>query len=187
VTKRLGRYLALGLAGVVLLLAGLAWDGVLHAPAGGSTGHVDGDPAHVDGTAHAEGKTAAGSGGHAGETAVVRWGPFVLPPAGAGGDADHANVVIPNGPKPCTGCFLVGVEPDLVYADGRSANLDTGVMLHHAVFFASDRVDATCGDAKGFKELGERFFAAGNERTGGVLPTGFGYPVTRAPWNGCST
>ncbi len=364
-TKRLGRYLALGLAGVVLLLAGLACDGVLHAAdptlaaregvfawrnpghvllglgmgmvmvgllgasltalslatnpfwsrpgvrrtllagstalvvasaaitswsataghdhddglvaahgpgggqgpaldAGGSTGHtghtghVQGDPAHVDGSSASghggevargqPGRAAAGAGhahppvpgpgaaalehslehnhaatmpaggsaaghdhaspppqagpappapapGHdhgagpapappAGETAVVRWGPFLLPPAGAGGDADHANVVIPDGPKPCTGCFLVGIEPDLVYADGRSANLDTGVMLHHAVFFASDKVDATCGDTKGVGELGERFFASGNERTGGVLPAGFGYPVTRAPWNG---
>jgi hypothetical protein len=119
-----------------------------------------------------------------GEVTAVRWGPFVLPPAGAGGDADHASVVIPDGPKPCTGCYLVGIEPDLVYADGRSANLDSGVMLHHAVFFASDRVDATCGGARGFGELGERFFAAGNERTGGVLPAGFGYHVTDAPWNG---
>ena len=114
----------------------------------------------------------------------MRWGPFVLPPAGAGGDADHADVVIPDGPKPCTGCYLVGIEPDLVYADGTSANLDTGVMLHHAVFFASDKVDATCGGAPGFGELGERFFAAGNERTGGVLPAGFGYQVSDGPWNG---
>ena len=30
-TKRLGRYLAVGLAGVVLLLTGLAWDSVMHA------------------------------------------------------------------------------------------------------------------------------------------------------------
>jgi hypothetical protein len=119
-----------------------------------------------------------------GEVTAVRWGPFVLPPAGAGGDADHADVVIPDGPKPCTGCYLVGIEPDLVYADGTSANLDTGVMLHHAVFFASDKVDATCGGARGFGELGERFFAAGNERTGGVLPAGFGYQVSDGPWNG---
>jgi hypothetical protein len=149
-TKRLGRSLALGLSGAVVLLL---------------AGH-----------------------GSAAETAVqeaaVRWGPFVLPPAGMGGDADHANVVIPDGPKPCTGCYLVGIEPDLVFADGRSANLDNGVMLHHAVFFASDKVDATCGGAPGFGNLGERFFASGNERTGGALPAGFGYPVSDAPWNG---
>ena len=156
VTKRLGRFLALGLAGGTALVVASA----VITSGWATAGHA------------------------AGEVTAVRWGPFVLLPAGAGGDADHANVVIPDGPKPCTGCYVVGVEPDLVYADGRSANLDTGVMLHHAVFFASDRVDATCGGARGFRELGERFFAAGNERTGGVLPDGFGYPVTSAPWNG---
>jgi hypothetical protein len=156
--KRLGRFPAVAALGAVLLLNGLAWDGVTGAgPAVGAL---------------------------AGQEATVRWGPFVLPPAGMGGDADHANVVIPDGPKPCTGCYLVGIEPDLVFADGRSANLDNGMMLHHAVFFASDKVDSTCGGAPGFGNLGERFFASGNERTGGVLPAGFGYPVSDAPWNG---
>ncbi len=177
-TKRPGRYLAVGLAGVVLLLAALSWNGVLHAsvrfPAGAAPAP---QPDHDHGAGPAPAPVRA-------EMTAVRWGPFVLPPAGVGGDAAQANVVIPDGPKPCTGCYLVGIEPDLVYADGRSANLDTGVMLHHAVFFASDRVDTTCGEARGFAELGERFFAAGNERTGGVLPTGFGYHVTAAPWNG---
>ncbi len=156
-------------------------DHAAEAPSGGPAA-----PGHDHGAGPAPSAAPSPSPAPAppGEPSVVRWGPFILPPAGAGGDADHANVVVPDGPKPCTGCYLVGVEPDLVYADGRSANLDSGVMLHHAVFFASDKVDATCGDAKGFGELGERFFAAGNERTGGALPAGFGYPVSEAPWNG---
>ena len=116
--------------------------------------------------------------------ATVRWGPFVLPPAGAGGDMDHTNVVVPEGPKPCSGCFMVGVEPDLVYADGTSANLDTGVMLHHAVFFQAGETDTTCGGDEAFGRLGRRIYASGNERTGGVLPAGFGVPVTDRPWNG---
>ena len=66
---------------------------------------------------------------------TVRYGPFVLPPAGQGGDMDHANVVLPNVPKPCEDCFIVRAEPDLVYDDGTPANLDTGLMLHHAVLF----------------------------------------------------
>ena len=168
-TERLGRYLAAGVTGVVLLLAPPA---LVSAPV-----HAAPAPPPDHGPDHGAdpGQVTA---------SAVRWGPFLLPPAGAGGDADHANVVIPDGPKPCTDCYLVGIEPDLVYADGTSANLDTGMMLHHAVFFASDQVDATCGGAPGFGELGERFFAAGNERTGGTLPAGFGYRVTAAPWNG---
>ncbi len=51
----------------------------------------------------------------------------------------------PASPKPCTNCFLLEFQPDLVYADGTSANLDTGMMLHHAVFFAAGRQDPTCG------------------------------------------
>ncbi len=115
----------------------------------------------------------------------MRYGPFALPPAGAGGDADHANVALPSLPKPCTNCFIQAFEPDLVYADGASANLDTGLMLHHAVLFEAGRQDPTCGPEQPFPgKLGLRFFASGNERTGGAFPAGFGYYVDRGNWSG---
>jgi hypothetical protein len=118
------------------------------------------------------------------QVTLIRYGPFVLPPAGAGGDADHADIVVPEAPRVCSDCFLLGMEPDLVYADGSPANLDSGVMLHHAVLFQSGRVDVTCADDRAFPgRLGERFFASGNERTGGQLPDGFGYPVGNTAWN----
>ncbi len=48
---------------------------------------------------------------------------------------DHTNVFLPNVPKPCEDCFIIRAEPDLVYEDGTRANLDSGLMLHHAVLF----------------------------------------------------
>jgi hypothetical protein len=120
-----------------------------------------------------------------GTWAEVRVGPFLIPPEGAGGGADHANIAVPSIAKPCSNCFLQQFEPDLVYADGTSANLDTGMMLHHAVFFAAGRQDATCGPEQPFPgKLGERFFASGNERTSGAFPPGFGYYVGQGNWSG---
>jgi len=120
-----------------------------------------------------------------GTWAELRYGPFVVAPAGAGGDADHANIAVPSLPKPCSNCFLLEFQPDLVYADGTSANLDTGMMLHHAVLFSAGRPDATCGPEQPFPgKLGQRFFASGNERTAGAFPPGFGYFVDGGNWSG---
>jgi hypothetical protein len=117
------------------------------------------------------------------EVTEVRYGPFALGPAGAGGDLDFGNVVMPNVPKPCDDCFILAAEPDLIYPDGASANLDTGVMLHHAVFFNPSRTDTTCGGDEFFKNLGERFLASGNERTKRRFPPGFGYHLGTGPVN----
>lgn len=68
--------------------------------------------------------------------------------------------------KPCTGCTIVKVEPNLVYSNGTTAHVADGPMLHHTLLAASGggKSDATCaGTAVGF--LGQRFFASGNERT----------------------
>jgi hypothetical protein len=87
-------------------------------------------------------------------------------------------------PAPCTDCYVLGVEPDLVYADGSSANLDTGPMLHHAVFTDTSLDDPVCGSDTLLGQLGRRMFAVGNERTGARLPDGFGMPLTSGPWGG---
>jgi hypothetical protein len=153
------------------------------APAGVPT------QAHEAGGAPPERETTPAAGPStpatpAGRVTLTRYGPFVLPPAGAAGNADHADIFIPEAPRVCSDCFLLGMEPDLVYADGSPANLDTGVMLHHAVLFQSGRVDVTCATSDGFPgRLGERFFASGNERSRGQLPNGFGYPVGNTSWN----
>jgi Stress up-regulated Nod 19 len=112
--------------------------------------------------------------GPATQTADVHYGPIVLP-AAMGGHAGEFVAVVPALPMPCTNCFLTGTHVDLVFEDGRSANLDNGVMLHHLVVFNTGRPDATCAPETPIGSLGERFYAAGNERTGGTFPSGFGY------------
>jgi hypothetical protein len=118
--------------------------------------------------------SATPSAGPAVRTADTRYGPIVVPPS-VGDHPGEFGAVIPALPMPCVNCFLTGAQVDLVFEDGRSANLDNGVMLHHVVVFNSGRPDATCGPDTPVGSLGERFFAAGNERTGGSLPRGFGY------------
>ncbi len=57
-------------------------------------------------------------------------------------------------------------------------------MLHHLVVFNSGRPDATCAPHTPVGSMGERFFAAGNERTSGTLPAGFGYHLGPDPVRG---
>ena len=78
--------------------------------------------------------------------------------------------------RPCVDCFITGFKPDLVYADGTRANMDTGPMLHHAVWTSQFRSDATCGNEP-LGLAGQRFFATGDERTVIGLPSGYGYRV----------
>ncbi|MCA1847113.1 MAG: hypothetical protein LC792_28765, partial [Actinobacteria bacterium] len=86
--------------------------------------------------------------------------------------------------KPCEDCFITRAEPDLVYEDGTTANLDTGLMLHHAVLFNTGRPDTTCGKDTFFGRLGERYMASGNERTVKRMPDGYGYHLGRDPVTG---
>jgi hypothetical protein len=118
--------------------------------------------------------SAGPAAGTAAETADGRYGPIVVPPT-VGDRPGEFNAVVPALPMPCTNCFLTGTRVDLVFEDGRSANLDRGLMLHHLVAFNSGQPDATCTADTPIGSLGERFFAAGNERTAGTLPDGFGY------------
>lgn len=100
------------------------------------------------------------------QTVVARYGPWTVAP-----DAMTGNQVF-SVPRPCQGCYITGMQPDLVYADGTSANHDTRAMLHHAVLLNNSRSDATCSNAPG-----QRFFASGNERVNVNLPAGYGYRI----------
>jgi hypothetical protein len=124
-------------------------------------------------------------------TKVIEYGPYTIP-AGGGDPHDHGsmgqlkNQIVFNISKPCTGCTLIGATPDLVYTNGAKANITEGPMLHHAVFMAqsSGKTDATCGNS-GPGQLGERFFATGNERTAIDLQSlNYGYKVNSSEtWN----
>jgi hypothetical protein len=80
--------------------------------------------------------------------------------------------------KPCSSCDIVGIVPNLVYANGKTANYNTGAMLHHFVMFNRSTHDLTC------PTWPQRIFASGNERTDMVLPAGYGYHVAATDkWN----
>lgn len=109
-------------------------------------------------------------------TKTVRYGPYTIPAGTMEAPGMVHNKLRFAVSRPCLDCHITGFTPDLVYADGTPANLDTGPMLHHAVFTSQFRADATCsGTWLGL--AGERFFATGNERTPIAFPAGYGYRV----------
>jgi hypothetical protein len=120
---------------------------------------------------------------HAGETtSTVRVGPFVLPTGGH--QIPVLNQFIPNIPKPCEDCFITAVEPRLVNAAGQTADMTSGVMLHHVVIAEPGKDDVTCARSDGLGAMGRRIFASGDERTPIKLPHRFGYRVDSGPWVG---
>lgn len=109
-------------------------------------------------------------------TKVVRHGPFTIP---AGTELDPGmihNRLLLGVQRPCVDCYITSFRPNLVYSDGTPATMDTGPMLHHAVFSSQWNRDATCGSSW-LGLAGERFFASGDERTAITLPYGYGYRV----------
>jgi len=109
------------------------------------------------------------------QTRTVLYGPFTIP----AGTVDHPGMVTKlrlGVSRPCTDCYITSLTPDLGYPDGTRAALNTGAMLHHAVWTSQWRQDATCGSSW-LGLAGERFFASGNERTSIGFPAGYGYRV----------
>lgn len=126
--------------------------------------------------------TVIRAGENAGESvSVVRVGPFLLAPAPTG--EMHVNRPLPNVPKPCEDGYITAIEPRLVTADGKRADMTTGVMLHHVVIAEPAATDPTCGP-NGIGAMGRRLFASGDERTPIRLPDGFGFKVQPGPWTG---
>ena len=132
-----------------------------------------------------------------GNVTTVRLGPFALLPQIPGLPAPHLSPAIPQispgalnllplvgVPPPCQDCYVLGLQPDLVYVDGTSANLDSGPMLHHMVWTDMSRDDPVCSANTLVGQLGHRVFASGNERTGFSVPEGFGVTVDRGVWGG---
>lgn len=90
-------------------------------------------------------------------------------------------------PKPAADGYVTDMKVDVVDAGGVPVPIDR-LMLHHIVFAnlgeqIGDKHDATCNVFTGFDSqtqipaLGERFYAAGEERAEMHLPDGYGYPM----------
>lgn len=102
-------------------------------------------------------------------TKSIRYGPFTLPAN------THQGFFPVNVLKPCVGCWVTSITPNVIYAKGATANFDSGIMLHHMVMFNVSDQDLTCPSGVGGGALaGERIFAAGNERTSADLTFGTG-------------
>jgi hypothetical protein len=74
--------------------------------------------------------TVAGS-----KTVKMRYGPYKVPDMGkknivgeAGSLWNYPDRAIE---KPCTACVIVGMNAGLEYPDGKNANIDSGLWLHH--------------------------------------------------------
>jgi hypothetical protein len=119
------------------------------------------------------------------QTKVIRYGPYTVQPGAENPDGTHGHGMASGAQiaeKPCTDCYLVGMQADLVKPDGTRAGHSTNMMLHHMVMFNSEagREDATCGTSLG--RFGQRFFASGDERTPTNFPEGYGYRVGNGTW-----
>jgi hypothetical protein len=111
----------------------------------------------------------------------ARYGPFNVPANG-----QIHNQIKFNAEPPCQDCWITDMVPSLVYesdpnnANGTVANLNNNAMMHHFVLLNPSKTDTVC--PSGLQaSFGERFFAAGNERSQMHLPSPYGY------YNGAST
>lgn len=113
------------------------------------------------------GRALAGPG-----TVTVRWGPYNVPAGTHEQPAFTNNAMDFNVDMPCTDCYITGISPQMVDADGGMPFIFMYAMLHHMVLLSNARTDLTCTGL-----MPERVFAAGNERTALSLPPGYGYYV----------
>ena len=72
-------------------------------------------------------------------------------------------------PKPSEDGWIVGIRPNIHLSDGTIPPVDV-IHLHHAVWLNWSAADPTSPG------LPQRFFAAGEEKTGLAIPSGYGYP-----------
>lgn len=90
-------------------------------------------------------------------------GPFNIEP----GQNNIANRGAAAQQPPVNG-WIVGIRPNLEYANGKTPGVDV-IHLHHAVWLNLSAKDPTD------PALPERFFAVGEEKTNMKLPAGYGY------------
>lgn len=88
---------------------------------------------------------------------TTKYGPFLVPSKNE--DNGMKSFTLINATKPCDECILASMQADLLYPDGRVANANNGMWLHHVLMLNTGRQDTSC------PQVYERFFASGNERT----------------------
>ena len=117
--------------------------------------------APVAGAARGE-LVSVSAGANGAQRMIYRIGPFKVIP----GQNEIGNRIIAE--KPRVDGWITRMRPDLVYTNGRVPGVDV-IHLHHGVWANLSRRNIT---SPGRPEL---FFAAGEEKTIGALPKGYGY------------
>jgi hypothetical protein len=112
----------------------------------------------------------------AGQLVRAMYGPFTIPAATSLSQPGQIHNQLTTEPAPCTNCRITDIVPNLVYADGSTANMNNGALLHHFVLFNPSQTALVCGAM-------EPLFGAGNERSGVHLPSPYGYENNSTNWS----
>jgi hypothetical protein len=117
---------------------------------------------------------------HPGTLWKALYGPFTIPAAQSPSQPGQLHIVPTTEPAPlCTpDCRITDMVPELVFADGTTANMQQGILLHHFVFFNPAYQALGCANT-----MSEPFWGSGNERTPLHLPSPYGYESKSANWS----
>ena len=88
------------------------------------------------------------------EVVSIPYGPFTTAP-----HSMRPQEILQDIAKPCTNCFITAMHATLQDMNGTEIFTDTGMWLHHMIWFNRGKTDLVCPHMKG-----ERFFGGGNER-----------------------
>lgn len=103
----------------------------------------------------------------------IKYGPYTVLPSSMADFQEQQST------KPCENCLITFMQAGLEYSDGRYANADTGIWLHHVVQLDTAVDDTVCGKEVTTSPLApNRFFASGNERSA-VQMSAQGYTLSR--------
>jgi hypothetical protein len=116
---------------------------------------------------------------HPGTLVKALYGPFTIPAATSPSQPGQLHNVPTTEPVPCTNCRITDMVPELVFADGTTANMQQGILLHHFVFFNPANRPLACPG----NSISEPFWGSGNERTHLHLPSPYGYENTSSSWS----
>ncbi|OAP57140.1 hypothetical protein AYL99_07877 [Fonsecaea erecta] len=107
------------------------------------------------------------------EKVTIKYAPVAVPPMNE--NDGMAQFFQRSTTLPCRDCVITWLQMGLEHDDGRIADANTGMWLHHGVMVNRNQSDAVCGDGS----YGQRFAASGNERTaldfsaGGTVKAGY--------------
>ncbi|KAF1983087.1 hypothetical protein K402DRAFT_456904 [Aulographum hederae CBS 113979] len=95
--------------------------------------------------------------------AIVRYGPYVVPPSTA--ITPEVTFTDTSATKPCDDCLITLIQAGLEFANGTTVEGSSAFRLESAVLLDTARSDTTCGEGESELPLTPlRFFVSGNER-----------------------